>query len=57
MQAVSCMTEWTSAKLIRFIRNQLENHQDLDIKPNFEVQTGILIRQGDTEWKLNLESI
>jgi len=51
------MTEWTSAKLTRFIRSQLENHKDLDIKPNFEVHTGILIRQGETEWKLNLESI
>ena len=51
------MTEWTSAKLIRFIRSQLENHEDLDVKPNFEVNTGILIRKGDSEWKLILESV
>ncbi len=51
------MTEWTSAKLIRFVRSQLENHKDLDIRPNFEVHTGILIRQGNSEWKLNLESV
>lgn len=51
------MTEWSSAKLIRFIRSHLENNQDLDVRPNFEVHTGILIRQGDTEWKLNLESV
>ena len=57
MYAFSCMTEWTSAKLIRFIRSQLENHEDLDVKPNFEVNTGILIRKGDSEWKLILESV
>lgn len=51
------MTEWTSVKLIRFIRSQLENHQDLDVRQNFEDHTGILIRQGDIEWKLDLESI
>jgi len=36
---------------------QLGNDQDLGVRPNFEVQTGTLIRQSDSEWKLDMESV
>jgi hypothetical protein len=51
------MTEWTSAKLVRFIRDILDKQPDLEARPDFRKYTGILVKQGEEKFSIVIEPI